>query len=238
MSFSGAFTIPNDVLMMMPGGPGLAVTRFTAPEKGVFEITGSFADLQSATVSLAVVVNGITVFTGGFFGQHGTIPFSISNVYLDAGMTVDFIVDSLGSRDSDILGLKALITETNAAPTPALSSQVTSTLENGAALKVANVAVTDDGVGTNLLSLIGADAGSFSIQNGNELWFNGGANFEAKTSYAVTVTVDDRGGRDAGRFAELFARHHQRRGSDHCWRQWRPDTERNYRGRYDHRRQW
>ena len=37
----------------------------------------------------------------------------------------------------------------------------------------------------------GRDAGSFSIQNGNELWFNGGANFEAKASYAVTVAVDD-----------------------------------------------
>jgi large repetitive protein len=97
----------------------------------------------------------------------------------------------IGQQYFDVVGLKALITETNAAPSLALSSQVTSTPENGAALKVANIAVTDDGVGTNVLSMSGADAGSFTIQNGNELWFNGGADFEAKASYAVTVAVDD-----------------------------------------------
>jgi len=38
------------------------------------------------------------------------------------------------------------------------------------------------------------DAGSFSIvtgAGGKELHFNGGANFEAKTSYDVTVDVND-----------------------------------------------
>ena len=41
-----------------------------------------------------------------------------------------------------------------------------------------------------MLSLSGTDAGSFSLV-GNTLHFNGGANFEVKTSYSVTVKVDD-----------------------------------------------
>ena len=62
------------------------------------------------------------------------------------------------------------------------------------AVKVADIAVTDDALGANALSLTGADAGSFSIVDGaggKELWFNGGANYEAKNAYDVTVTVDD-----------------------------------------------
>jgi Ca2+-binding RTX toxin-like protein len=118
LNFSNAFTIPNDVLAMMPGDPGLGtpedtVVRFTAPENGVFNITGSFINLEWATVSVFVVVNGITEFTGGFGGgTGGTIPFSISDLHLEAGDTVDFIVDSLGSRNGDVLGLQAVITET------------------------------------------------------------------------------------------------------------------------------
>ena len=67
---------------------------------------------------------------------------------------------------------------------------MTSTPENGGSIKVADIAVTDDGLGTNVLSLFGADALSFSISDG-ALYFNGGANFEAKASYDVTVNVND-----------------------------------------------
>ena len=89
------------------------------------------------------------------------------------------------------------ITDVNEAPTAVvLSNQVTSTAENGGNLKVADIAVSDDALGANVLSLSGADAASFSIVNGSgspELHFNGGANFEAKASYDVTVNVNDAG---------------------------------------------
>ena len=64
-----------------------------------------------------------------------------------------------------------------------LSNQVTSTAENGGNIKVADITVTDDALGSNSLSLSGADAASFAIVNGSggpELHFIGGANFEAK----------------------------------------------------------
>ena len=75
-----------------------------------------------------------------------------------------------------------------------LSNQVTSTAENGGNIKVADIAVTDDALGTNSLSLSGADAAAFSIVTGTggpELHFNGGANFQVKASYDVTVNAND-----------------------------------------------
>ena len=53
--------------------------------------------------------------------------------------------------------------------------------------------MTDDALGSNVLSLSGADFGSFSIVDVlfGELWFNGGANYEVKNAYDVTVNVDD-----------------------------------------------
>src|SRR5262245_32274038 len=56
----GSFVVPNDVVMMMPGSffgsPNLVVTRFTAPSAGLFDIAGSFTDLEMANVGLAIVV--------------------------------------------------------------------------------------------------------------------------------------------------------------------------------------
>jgi len=121
LNFAGFFTVPTNVLAMLPGAvslgtPDIVVTRFTAPTAGLFDITGSFTDLEAASVSLAVLVNGTTAFSGGFPGNRGTIPFSINDVFLAQGMTIDFAIDSLGARENDVLGLTAQITET---PVPA-----------------------------------------------------------------------------------------------------------------------
>ena len=56
------------------------------------------------------------------------------------------------------------ITDVNEAPTAViLSNQVLSTPENGGNIKVADIAVTDDALGNDVLSLSGADAASFGI---------------------------------------------------------------------------
>src|SRR6516165_7737108 len=60
--------IPDDVLDMAPGSPQLSapdliVTRFTAPSAGMFDIAGSFVDLQMSSVDLTIVVDGATVFS-------------------------------------------------------------------------------------------------------------------------------------------------------------------------------
>jgi hypothetical protein len=88
------------------------------------------------------------------------------------------------------------VTDVNEAPTAVvLSNTVTTVAENsviGAGIKVADIAVTDDALGTEALTLTGADAASFEIRNGTELFYIGGSpNFEANATYDVTVNADD-----------------------------------------------
>src|SRR5262249_15031211 len=76
-----------------------------------------------------------------------------------------------------------------------LTNTVTSIAENtstAAPIKVADISVTDDGLGNNALSVTGADAASFEI-TGSALYLRAGTilDFETKTNYSVTVNVDD-----------------------------------------------
>jgi hypothetical protein len=125
LNFAGFFTIPSNVLAMLPGSPsdlgtpGITVTRFTAPNAGTFNVTGSFSDLEQASVSLAVLVNGSVAFSSGFSGgsaHQGTIPFSIDDLSLRPGMTIDFAIDGLGQRNGDVLGLMATISTVSGNP--------------------------------------------------------------------------------------------------------------------------
>jgi hypothetical protein len=109
--------IPDDVLIMLAGSAdyhttNFVVTRFTAPYAETFSISGSFSDLQQASVNVTLVINGATPFSSSFDGSsahQGDIPFLITNVSLAAGGTVDFVVDSLGQQSDDAVGLTAQI---------------------------------------------------------------------------------------------------------------------------------
>jgi uncharacterized protein YjiK/2',3'-cyclic-nucleotide 2'-phosphodiesterase (5'-nucleotidase family)/phosphodiesterase/alkaline phosphatase D-like protein len=119
------------------------------------------------------------------------------------GLTVDqdgnlYVVSENGGGDIDHpqLWVYAPSVAVNAAPTAlTLNNKLTSIVENtsiATPLKVADIAVTDDALGTNTLSLTGADAGLFEI-TGNVLSIKAGTkiDFETKTSYSVNVNVDD-----------------------------------------------
>ncbi len=95
------------------------------------------------------------------------------------------------------------VNDLDEAPTAVtLSNTVSSIAENTAVgtagVKVADIAVEDDKLGGNNLDLTGDDAGFFEIRtvgNAASLWFVGpndtfAPDFEAKTQYDVTVTVD------------------------------------------------
>ncbi len=122
---------------------------------------------------------------------------------LKAGVSLNFEVDpqvdlTITSTDNGGLSKQQTftieVTDVNEAPTPVrLLNVVAALAENGGAVKVADVDVTDDAFGTNELSLIGADAASFEL-HGSELWFKGGADFEAKNSYSVAVKATDNDG--------------------------------------------
>ncbi|MEJ6484640.1 Ig-like domain-containing protein [Nostoc punctiforme UO1] len=83
----------------------------------------------------------------------------------------------------------------NAAPSIFLTNQQTSILENtviASAIKVADIVIADDRLGTNILRLAGSDANFFEISN-NALYLKANTNldYEIKNSYNVSVEVDD-----------------------------------------------
>ena len=121
----------------------------------------------------------------------------------DEGVTMDndgslYVANENGGGDIDHpqLWVYAPSTVPNQAPTGVvLNNQVTSIPENtstASRIKVADIAITDDGLGTNNLSLTGPDAASFEV-DGSGLYLKAGTSldFETKTSYGVTVNVDD-----------------------------------------------
>jgi Ca2+-binding RTX toxin-like protein len=86
--------------------------------------------------------------------------------------------------------------EINEAPTAVAIANVASVFEtNGAAaadIKVGDIAITDDGFGSNTVTLSGADAAKFKVV-GSELFLKAGTllDTEAAASYSVHVDVSD-----------------------------------------------
>ncbi|MCA9197743.1 MAG: tandem-95 repeat protein, partial [Planctomycetales bacterium] len=87
------------------------------------------------------------------------------------------------------------VQDQNELPSIALTSAITSMTENtvyAAGTTVATFTVTDDALGTNSVRLTGPDASQFVIVgNQVQLANNLTPNFEAKSSYNVSVVVDD-----------------------------------------------
>lgn len=119
------------------------------------------------------------------------------------GLTMDsdgvlYIVNENGGGDIDHpqLWVYAASTEPNQAPTDvALTNTVNSILENTnttSAVKVSDIIVTDDGLGTNNLTLSGEDANFFEI-TGASLYIKAGTviDYETKPSYSIKIDVDD-----------------------------------------------
>ena len=113
-------------------------------------------------------------------------------------VTVEVDDTTVGSTPDVTTAFSLQITDAagNAAPTSVSLSNVTSALaedtDTSSRVKVADIVVTDDGLGTNTLSLSGADANFFEII-GTELYLKAGTalDFESKTQFDVTVEVDD-----------------------------------------------
>src|SRR5262249_39818286 len=109
-----------------------------------------------------------------------------------------YIVNENGGGDANHpqLWVFAHTDAPNHAPTQiVLTNQVSGLPENTSTalpVKVADIVVTDDGLGNNNLTVSGADAGSFQIL-GTALFLKAGTalNFASKPSYSITVNVDD-----------------------------------------------
>ena len=123
------------------------------------------------------------------------------------GITVDkngiiYVVSENGGGDIDHPQLwvyaptQASTPLVNQAPTAVLLNNAISTIADKTSIatrfKVGDIGITDDGLGTNNLTLTGADAGSFEIFE-SALYIKAGTaiDFQTKASYNVSVNVDD-----------------------------------------------
>ena len=131
--------------------------------------------------------------------------FSINVDQLMILVAPDFEIQSsysirLQTMDSEGLTFeKAFTLEVNDINEPpedlSLTNVLSSISENSdttAAIKVADLLITDDGLGTNTLSLSGADAAFFEISNG-ALFLKAGTalDYETKSFYAFKVSASD-----------------------------------------------
>lgn len=136
--------------------------------------------LSGADAAHFSVIGNALYFTGGgnYEGQNA---FDVTVNVADPAFPAVTLSQNLHLTLSDV----------NEAPTAVtLSNTVSSTAENGGQVKVADIAVTDDALGSNGLSLSGADAASFTII-GNALYYNGGGNYEGQNAFDVSVVASD-----------------------------------------------
>ena len=113
----------------------------------------------------------------------------------DGGKRYEWTAPNLGWSDEQVISVWITVAATNNPPVFPSGTITRSVAENtGSGQNVdAPVAATDDDSGDTLTySLEGADSGSFTIvSTSGQIQTSAALNYEAKTSYSVTVTVND-----------------------------------------------
>jgi len=148
--------------------------------------------------------------------------FTVSGtgIYVKNGVTFDFenqteivlnVTVTSGNGASLTRQVTIPVTDVNEAAQLALTPVVTSLAENtaiGTGILVGQITVADDALGTNTVSLSGADAASFALTataSGFDLLYVGASpDFETKAQYQVKVELDDAALGVAGHSETLF----------------------------------
>ena len=157
---------------------GTVVGSLSATDPGD---TATFTLLNNAGGRFAISGNDIVV--------NGVLDFETATSH---AVTVR-VTDSANNTYDETFTIN--VSDVNEAPTAVSFANTTPAIDEnvavGGGIKVADIVVTDDALGTETLTLSGADAASFAIV-GNELHYIGSSpNFEAQSSYSVTVKADD-----------------------------------------------
>jgi VCBS repeat-containing protein len=163
--------------------------------------TISAIDPDPNTTLTYLIAGGADAALFDIDGTTGTLSFKTAANFevpgdadRDNSYKVSVAVSDGAIRDTQDITVN--VRDVNESPTAiTLAQPITSLAENTSTttrLKVSDIQVTDDALGTNSLSLSGADAGFFEIFNGS-LYLKSGTvlDYETKNSYAVTVAVDD-----------------------------------------------
>jgi VCBS repeat-containing protein len=151
--------------------------------------------LGTETLSLSGADADSFIISGnGLYLKSGTLlDFETKSIY---NVTVNVDDPTVGTTPDVSTNFTLTVTDVNEAPTAAsLVNTITTIAENtstASRIKVADVNVIDDALGTETLTLSGTDASFFEIDAG-VLYLKAGTtlNFEAKATYNVTVNVDD-----------------------------------------------
>lgn len=169
------FEFSNPLTILENGGLNTLVETLPANERYTYNFQGNAQVLDHILVS-----NNLFSRLDGFDVVHINSEFA----------------DQVSDHDPVVARFNIAAPIVNQPPTAVtLTNAVTTLVENTSTatrIKVADISITDDGVGTNTLSLGGADAAFFEL-DGNVLYLKAGTtlDFETKSSYAVTVDVDD-----------------------------------------------
>ncbi len=177
-------------------------------EDQTFDIDENSANNTSVGTVLASDVGSGDLLTYAIIGGTGSVAFAIDSgtaeltvtdlTQLDYETTTSFTL-TIQVNDQMNLTNTAQITihinDVNEAPSIALENQVTTIQENTdttTSIKVADLAITDDALGTETLTLVGADAHLFEINN-LALYIKAGTSLDHETSdvFHVTVQIDD-----------------------------------------------
>ncbi|MFN7732087.1 MAG: dockerin type I domain-containing protein, partial [Pirellula sp.] len=99
---------------------------------------------------------------------------------------------AVGATPDQSIDVVLSVTDVNEAPGLTLANVVASVPEsNTSGLDIADVAIVDDALGTNAISLIGPDAAKFELVSGKLKLKPSQLDFETKRTLRVTVAVDD-----------------------------------------------
>jgi Cadherin-like domain/Domain of unknown function (DUF4114)/Calx-beta domain len=130
---------------------------------------------ENVTLRLASSRND--TITGGGRSYNISTPDAIAGTIIEPVVTVTNLPPTAIAFNGNVTNNRFLIAENTDTTTP---------------IKLADIAITDDQLGVNTLSLSGADANSFELI-GTALFLRSGIalDFETKTTYNLVVTVDD-----------------------------------------------
>jgi hypothetical protein len=202
LSFDRQFTISVTDVNEAPTAVALQNTTTSLPENTNTASAIKLADIVVTDDALGTNALSLSGTDAAFFEVVGTAlrqkAGTVLNFEVKASYSVTVRLDDsgVGATPDATVNFTLTVTDVNEAPTAVAFQNTTTTLpENmstASAIKLADIVVTDDALGTNALSLSGTDAAFFEIV-GTELRLRAGTvlNFEPKSSYSVIVQVDD-----------------------------------------------
>ncbi|OAI56882.1 hypothetical protein AYO47_08570 [Planctomyces sp. SCGC AG-212-M04] len=144
----------------------------------------------------ATLTFSLTDDSGGKFQIVGNQLRTVGPLDFEAGSSYSVTVQASDGRLTYIETFTITVNDVNEAPTAVILGSVTGSVNENTStvtgIDLTSIAYLDDALGANSLSLSGADASFFEIV-GSTLRLKAGVvlDFEAKSTYSVTINVDD-----------------------------------------------